>query len=87
MKILKYTLSFLFAAFLAGCATNDDVFDVIANASAPSNVSAVFSITQDNSGIVTITPSGDGATSFDIFFGDGSGDHETVAVGESLTRT
>jgi hypothetical protein len=86
MKILKYTLSFLFAAFLAACATNDDIFEVVANISAPSNINAVFSISQDNSGLVSITPSGDGATSFDVFFGDSSGEHETVTVGETLSR-
>jgi len=86
MKILKYTFSFLFAAFLAACVTNDDIFEVVANISAPSNINAVFSISQDNSGLVAITPSGDGATSFDVFFGDASGEHEVVAVGETLSR-
>jgi hypothetical protein len=86
MKILKYTLSFLFATFLVACTTNNDIFEVVENISAPSNINAVFSISQDNSGLVTITPTADGATSFDIFFGDSSGEHEQVAVGETLSR-
>ena len=86
MKILKYTLSFLFAAFLAACATNDDIFEVVENITAPSNINAVFSISQDNSGLVSITPNADGATSFDVFFGDPSGEHETAAIGETLSR-
>jgi hypothetical protein len=87
MKILKYTLSFLFAAFLVACTTNNDIFEVVEEISAPSNINAVFSISQDNSGLVTITPSGDGATTFDVFFGDSSGEHEVVTVGETLIRT
>ncbi len=86
MKILKYTLSFLFAAFLVACTTNNDIFEVVESISAPSNINAVFSISQDNTGLVTITPSGDGATSFDVFFGDSSEEHEVVAVGETLSR-
>jgi hypothetical protein len=86
MKILKYTLSFLFAAFLVACTTNNDIFEGVESISTPSNLNAVFSISQDNSGLVTITPSGDGATSFDVFFGDSSGEHEVVAVGGTLSR-
>jgi hypothetical protein len=86
MKILKYTLSFFFAAFLAACATNDDIFEVVENISAPSNINAVFSISQDNSGLVAITPTADGATTFDVFFGDSSGEHEKVAVGGTISR-
>ncbi|MFT7033944.1 MAG: hypothetical protein ACJA2S_002453 [Cyclobacteriaceae bacterium] len=86
MKILKYTLSFLFATFLAACTTNNDIFEVVENISAPSNINAIFSISQDNTGMVTITPIGDGAISFDVFFGDSSGEHEVVVVGETLSR-
>ena len=86
MKILKYTLSFLFAALVVACTTNNDIFEVVENISTPSNINAVFSITQDNSGLVTITPSGDGATTFDVFYGDSTGEHDVVQVGETLTR-
>jgi hypothetical protein len=86
MKIFKYTLGFLVAAFLTACATNDDIFEVVADIAVPSNITAIFSISQDNSGLVTITPSADGATSFDIYFGDTSGEFETIPVGETLSR-
>ncbi|MFT4849037.1 MAG: hypothetical protein ACI83B_001575, partial [Sediminicola sp.] len=86
MKILKYTFSFLFAAFVVACTTDNDIFEEVGNISTPSNITAVFSISQDNSGLVTITPNGDGATSFDVFFGDSTGEHESVVVGETLSR-
>ena len=38
----------------------------------PSNISAVFDIAQDNTGLVTITPFGEGASTFEIGLGDGS---------------
>lgn len=86
MKIFKYTLHLFFALFLVGCASNDDIFEIVEAIGAPTNISATFSITQDNTGEVTITPSGEGATSFDVFYGDGTEDHETVAIGGSLVR-
>ena len=86
MKIFKYTLHLFFALILVGCASNDDIFQVVDAISAPTNISATFSITQDNTGEVTITPSGEGVSSFEVFFGDGTEDHETVAVGGSLVR-
>ncbi len=37
----------------------------------PSNISALFDISQDNSGLVTITPNGESATFFELNLGDG----------------
>ena len=48
----------------------------------PSNIGVNFIVTQDNTGLVTITPFAEGATSFDIDFGDGS-ESENFANGES----
>ena len=86
MKILKFAFSFLFASLVIGCASNDDIFEVVEAIDGPSNISAVFTITQDNSGLVSITPIGDGAATFDVFFGDGSEEHEEVITGESISR-
>ena len=49
----------------------------------PSNVSALFVITQDNSGLVTITPSGEGASAFEIGLGDSS-ESVRITSGESI---
>ena len=49
----------------------------------PSNISALFDITQDNSGLVTITPSGEGASTFEIGLGDSS-ESVRITSGESI---
>ena len=49
----------------------------------PSNISALFDITQDNSGLVTITPSGEGASTFEIGLGDSS-ESVRITYGESI---
>ena len=54
---------------------------------APSNVSASFNITQDNTGLVTITPIAEGALSFDVDFGDGSAVETGIAVGKNVNHT
>lgn len=51
---------------------------------APSNLGATFQITQDNSGLVTIIPTGQGAVLYNIDFGDGSPVAENVRVGERI---
>ena len=86
MKILKFAFSFLFASLVIGCASNDDIFSVVDAIDGPSNISAVFTITQDNSGLVSITPLADGAATFDVYFGDGTEEHEEVVTGESISR-
>ncbi|MFN5335619.1 MAG: hypothetical protein ACK5BV_10575, partial [Bacteroidota bacterium] len=46
-------------------------------------LSALFEITQDNSGNVTITPSGEGVASFDVYYGDGTATPVKLAPGKS----
>jgi hypothetical protein len=84
MKIIKHTCKILVAFLIVAC-TNDDLID-LSLISGPSNISAIFSITQDNSGLVTITPSAESATQFVVYFGDGTEDNVTLNVGESTTR-
>jgi PKD repeat protein len=50
-------------------------------------VSATFQITQDNTGLVTITPTGENAVSFDVDFGDGSAVSTGIKAGKSVTHT
>ena len=56
--------------FIVNGCTDERSLDFLDAIPAPSNVSAVYTITQDNSGLVTIAPTGEGASSFDINFGD-----------------
>ena len=57
MKILKYTLGLsLIVLTLFGCTSDDDNTDFVNQIEAPTNVSASVRVTQDNTGLVTITP-------------------------------
>jgi hypothetical protein len=80
-----FALLFVFTAFVS---CNEDFmeetdFEIVA----PSNVSASFNITQDNTGLVTITPIAEGALSFDVDFGDGSAVETGIAVGKNVNHT
>ncbi len=88
MKALKYIFSFAFLlASIASCkkVVNDDIAFVAAG-TAPSQLSVLFEITQDNSGLVTITPNGAGAVSYDIFYGDGTATPAKVTAGRNTTH-
>jgi hypothetical protein len=54
---------------------------------APSNVNATFNITQDNTGLVTITPTAVGAIKFDVDFGDGSEVASGISAGKHVKHT
>ncbi|WP_417355258.1 hypothetical protein [Flavobacterium sp.] len=83
MKSLKYifTLVFVTALFTA---CNDDEFDsgFLDNAPAPASLSALFTISQDNTGLVTIQPNGEGVGNYSVYFGDGTPDPATVIPGQ-----
>ncbi|MBQ4822350.1 hypothetical protein [Aquimarina sp. MMG016] len=87
MKFLKYIFSLsLLVSFFFGC-TEDDNFDYLNNVDAPKNVTALLQIAQDNSGLVTITPNGEGVVSFDISFGDNTTETVNVQLGQSVTHS
>lgn len=81
---LKILLSALLTLTLLGCENDDDQLVNLDGMGAPTNLGATFEITQDNSGLVSIIPTGEGATSFSIDFGDGSPTSEQVKVGEQV---
>jgi hypothetical protein len=89
MKILKYFFSItLLLCVLAGCKkdlSNDTSFASKAPASA--KLSVLFDITQDNTGLVTITPNGEGAISYDIYYGDTATTPVKIAAGKNTTHT
>lgn len=87
MKTIKYLFTFLLiTAFIISCTNDDDNIDFVNNAAAPTNVSAAVTVTQDNTGLVTITPLGEGVTSFTIGFGDGSDVSNTIEPGNSVNH-
>ena len=89
MKLLKYlTLFILLICIAAGC--KKDQFDdtsFVSTAASASNVSVMFNITHDNTGIVTITPGGTGIVTYDVYFGDATTTPVTIAAGKSITHT
>ncbi|WP_289044496.1 hypothetical protein [uncultured Olleya sp.] len=88
MKNFKYILSlFLIITAFIGCEKDDDLPDVSA-LPAPTNVAAVVTITQDNSGVVTITPTGENVAKYRVNYGDDSGtDSGELNPGESTQHT
>ncbi|TXG36993.1 hypothetical protein [Seonamhaeicola maritimus] len=88
MKTLKYiyTLSMAFI-LLFSCAEDDNDLSFIDKVVAPSEVSALFKVTQDNTGEVTITPNATGASNYNITFGDDTPEPVNVMQGESVSHT
>ena len=79
MKTVKYLLSLvLVVTTIISCSQDDDSAIDIAGVPAPTNVSALVLITPDNSGLVTITPVGEGVSTFSINYGDGTGNTSGV---------
>jgi len=85
MRIIKYFFGLILTlAIVSGC--KKDLFDdtsSIAGVATPANLSALFNITQDNTGLVTITPNGEGASYYDIYYGDVTTIPARVAFGKN----
>ena len=80
-----FTLLFVFTAFIS--CKEDFLEETDFGIVAPSNVSATFNITQDNTGLVTITPTATGAVTFDVDFGDGSEVATGITAGKHVKHT
>ncbi|BAO54891.1 hypothetical protein [Nonlabens marinus] len=87
MKNIKFFLVILVVAFatLYSC-DSDDVKDLTVDIEAPSNIDLIYNITQDNTGLVTIAPSGKSVSSFEVFYGDGTGESTVLSLGEKAQR-
>jgi len=73
MKIIIKSFTFIFILLFAiACETDEDKFYDLDYIQAPTNVNAVFDITQDNTGLTTILPNSEGAAKYTIDFGDGA---------------
>jgi len=85
MKLLKYffSVAFLLAvAFSCKKELNEDTA-FLATDTAPVNLSALFDITQDNTGLVTITPNGESIAYYDIYYGDATTTPAKVIPGKN----
>lgn len=89
MNPSKYILCVLFLITTVVACKKDNYDDIsfINTASAPGKLSALFDITQDNTGLVTITPNGEGIANFDIYFGDATTVPVNVLPGKNTKHT
>ncbi len=88
MRIIKYFFSALFMlALFSGCQKikTDDV-SFVDTAPNPAKLSVLFTITQDNSGLVTIVPNGEGAIFYNVYYGHGGTTPVKVDAGKSTTH-
>ncbi|WGH76044.1 hypothetical protein P8625_02420 [Tenacibaculum tangerinum] len=83
MKVYNIIYKALIVLFIFGACTDEDNFDFLDSIEAPRNVVAAYGVTQDNTGLVTITPSAEGANSFNVYFGDDTGAPAELKAGES----
>lgn len=86
MKNLKYLFS-LFLLVALGCSQDDNGTEYLDNVGNPSNISAIFTIAEDNSGKVTIRPNADGVTQFEIYYGDTTVEPAVLTPGQTVTHT
>lgn len=88
MRTLKYLLGYcLVLLVFVNCTNDNNNFDYLSTAVAPSNISALFQVTQDNTGLVTITPNATSAVSYNITLGDDTAEPVVVKQGESIDHT
>ncbi len=87
MKIFYYLMSAVLVVLLfAGCKKEYTDTSFVDAATVPDKLSALFTITQDNTGLVTITPNGEGAVSYDVYYGDATATPVKVSAGKSTTH-
>lgn len=86
MKNFKLIVSIFFISLLVGCSQDDSDTGFLDNAGAPSNISALFTITQDNTGLVSILPHGEGVINYEVYFGDATIAPVAVSVGQRITH-
>jgi hypothetical protein len=87
MKTIRYILSLcLIALTVWTCADDEKNVDFANTATAPANLAIQFDLTQDNTGLVTMLPTAEGAVSFDIAFGDDTPDPVSIENGENLSH-
>ena len=88
MKYVKSILAIIILTVAFGACEKEEISYAFQEISAPSDVKAVFNITQDDTGLVTVTPSGEGAQEFQVYWGDVSNEEpELVTPGGSLEHT
>ncbi|GAA3508401.1 hypothetical protein GCM10022393_19460 [Aquimarina addita] len=70
--------------FFVGCSEDENDLSFINSVASPTEVSAITTIAQDNTGLVTLTPLGTAVINFAIDFGDGSEIVEAIEPGSKI---
>lgn len=86
MKKFKFILGLFSFLAILGCSMEDGIDDDTSFLETVNsgNIGATFAITNDNTGLVTITPTGEGVTRFIVDFGDGSSVSDEIRPGEAV---
>jgi hypothetical protein len=71
MKKIHFIISLFVLTIFFGCTEDNSSVNLDA-ISAPANIAALTTVTQDNTGKVTFLPKGEGVTQYEIYFGDGT---------------
>ena len=87
MKAIKYIFSLSIAIATIWSCAEDEKSVNLNNVEAPTALELKFDVTQDNSGLVTITPTAEGAVSFDILFGDDTPEPAQIDNGDNIDHT
>ncbi|QTE22468.1 PKD domain-containing protein [Polaribacter cellanae] len=87
MKKIKTIYKALLILLIINACTEEKNLDFLDNIPLPSNVAVSFKVTQDNTGVVTMSPSAEGATSFDVYLGDGTAEPVKLEQGKTATHT
>lgn len=89
MNALKYIVGITLICLLITACKKDTFTDTsfATAASKPDKLSVLFNITQDNTGLVTITPNGEGAVTYDIYYGDATATAVKITAGKNVTHT
>lgn len=89
MKFIKY-LSSIALLFLVVLSCKKEKFNdtsLVATDVAPNKLAAMFEITQDNTGLVTITPNGESIAYFEVYYGDATVAPAKVLPGKNTQHT
>jgi hypothetical protein len=88
MKALKYliAISLVFITFLSCKKTVNDDLSLLETGVTPTKLAALFTITQDNSGLVSILPNGEAGAYYEIYFGDATTTPAKVNAGIAATH-
>ncbi len=87
MKHIKKLLVLFLVINVFNSCDKEETSYALEDISAPINIKAIFNISQDDTGTVTVTPTAEGASTFEVYFGDVEGETpEKVSPGETATH-